>query len=93
MESLSKDDDSSGIYSDDDDEEAIQFIVEAHANFIEKMFKCFGNFYCKKWSKAQTTNNSDVNENVAQLLVSVHIPYKNHLLNSEVNLITQNLMS
>lgn len=76
---------------EEDNEEAVKFTAEVHANFIKETFQYYSAIdYCK-WIKAQTADNAAVNKQIAELLKIVHIPCKNHLLNSEVNYMTYRL--
>ena len=71
---------------------AVKFTSEVHANFIKEIFKYYSDIdYCK-WIKTKATYNTPVKKWVAELLKIIHIPCKNHLLNSEVNYLTHRLL-
>ena len=75
-------------WQEDDVKEDITFTSEVLAKNISSTFELYGDFNIDKWIICQTADNTSVNKKTAELLGIVHVPCKNHVLNSEVYLMT-----
>ena len=65
--------------------ESTNFKAEVIAQFIDMTLEEYYDTYLK-WVKCETSENSDVNTRAAKLMGIPHIPCKNHLLSSEVEI-------
>jgi hypothetical protein len=70
-----------------DDEEAVNFTADTHCNHFKSMFLYY-EIDIGDWALCQTADNCAVNSKIARLLNIPHIGCKNHLLNLEVNRMT-----
>ena len=82
----SNDNDGNNINDNNDEgNDATKFNAEVHANYISNTLSEYYKTNVDNWVVCQTADNAAVNRRTARLLKIPHIPCKNHLLNSEVN--------
>ena len=73
----------------DDDDEVVGFSAELHAEYIRENFYYYKVIVYDKCIMCQTAEISRVNGKIGELFQIPHVPCKNNLLNSRVNLMVE----